>query len=43
MSQAIRNCTVHVAANDGGKYKLRKNTENLFKMGDDPESDASPE
>ena len=40
---AIRNCTVHVAANYSGKFRLPKKAENPFKMGYDPEFDTSPE
>ena len=40
---AVRNCTVHLAANYGRKYRMTKKAENPFKMGYDPELDTSPE
>ena len=41
--KAVRNCTVHLSSNYGGKYKMPKKAENPFKMGYDPELDTSPE
>ena len=41
--EVIRNCTVHLAANYGGRFKLPKEIENPFKMGYNPELDTSPE
>ena len=43
VQEAFKNCTAHLAANDGGKLWLPKKAENPFKMGYDPELDASPE
>ena len=41
--EAVRNCTVHLLSNYGGKYKMPKEAENPFKMGYDPELDTSQE
>ena len=41
--EAVRNCTAHLAANHGGKFRLPKKEENPFKMCYNPELDTSPE
>ena len=41
--EAVRNCTVHLAANFGGRFRLPKKAEDQFKMDYDPEFDISPE
>ena len=41
IKETVRNCTVHLAANYGGQFKLIKKAENSFKMGYDPELDTS--
>ena len=39
----VRNCTVHLSSNYGGKYRMPKKAENQFKMGYNPELDICPE
>ena len=34
--KAVRNCTVHLMINYGGKYRMPKKAKNPFKMGYDP-------
>ena len=41
--KAVRNCAVHLAASNCGRFRLPKKAENLFKMGYDTELDISPE
>ena len=41
--EAVRNCTVHLSIKYVGKYSMPKMAENPFKIGYDPELDASPE
>ena len=41
VQEAVRNCTIHLAANCGGIFKLLKKAENPFKMGYDPELDRT--
>ena len=43
VQEAVRNCTVHLAANYGGKSRLPKKAVNPFKMGYNPEMDTSPQ
>ena len=43
VQEAVRNCTVHLSFNYGGKYRMPKKAENPFKMGYDPELGTSPE
>ena len=38
--EAVRNCTVHLSTNYGGKYRMPKKVQNPFKMGYDPELDT---
>ena len=41
--EAVRNCTVHLSSNYGGKYIMPKKAENPLKMGYDQELDTSLE
>ena len=41
VQEAVRNGTVHLAANYGGRFSLPKKEENPFKMGYDSELDTS--
>ena len=41
--EAVRNCTLYLLSNHGGKHKLPKKAENPFKMGYDQELNTSPE
>ena len=41
--EEVRNCTVHLSSNYGGKYRLPKKAENPFKMGYNPALDTIPE
>ena len=41
--EAARNCTIHLAANYGGRFRLPKKAGNPFKMSYDPEFCTSPE
>ena len=43
IKEAVRNCTVHLSSNYGGKYRMPRIAENLFKMGYDLALDTSPE
>ena len=43
VQETVRNCTVHLVARYGGRYKLPKKVENPFKMGYNPDLDTSPE
>ena len=42
VQEVVRNCTVHLAVNYGGRFRLPKKAENAFKMGNE-ELDKSPE
>ena len=41
VQEVVRNCSVHLAANYGGKFRLPKKSENPFKIGYDLELDTS--
>ena len=41
VQEAVKTCTTHLTANYGGKFRLPKKAENIFKMGYDPELDIS--
>ena len=43
VQEAVRNCTVCLAANYGGKFRMPKKAENPFKMGYDLDLDTNPE
>ena len=40
--EAVRNCKAHTVSNYSGRYRLLESTDNIVKMGYDPELDASP-
>ena len=43
VQETVRNCTAHLAANYGCRFRLPKKAENQFKMGYDPGLNISPE
>ena len=43
VQEAVGNCAVHLSSNYGGKYRMSKKAENLFKVSYDPELNTSPE
>ena len=40
---SVRNCTVHLFSNYGGRNRMPSKAQNAFKMDYDPELDTSPE